>query len=404
MDFENAIATADDTESICEGETLATWEHEDLAQVRIKVIRAHSDAVNSCEYADNDTRIITGSSDRTVKLFNSEDGQCLRTYNTGHSDIITEARACADLSKVITSSWDKGVRVLDLATGQKLWTGRHEGMVMCCKFSRDGKLAASGSDLDNTLKLWDTNSGQLIHSISDLHSSTITSVLFAPDDDKVITTSMDKTTQFYDLKTKKTTIKLGGHINVVSSCDITKDERKFATTSWDKNVCIWDIATGSYRSKGPSKLSASHEGSISSCKFSADGLMLVTGSYDQTIVVWDVENQMQKVKLQGHSAWVEDVAFSQDQKWLMSCARDNTVRLWNIEDSDKIPVVLEKKRAIGIKIIKCDKCGKPFSMAQLEDYKDVTACVFCRVHTAEKTMSSITGYMSEKSNLTGSEA
>ena len=38
-----------------------------------------------------------------------------------------------------------------------------------------------------------------------------------------------------------------GHINVVSSCDITKDERKFATTSWDKNICIWDIATGSYR-------------------------------------------------------------------------------------------------------------------------------------------------------------
>ena len=44
---------------------------------------------------------------------------------------------------------------------------------------------------------------------ADLHSSTITSVLFAPDDDKVITTSMDRTTQFYDLKTKKSTIKLG---------------------------------------------------------------------------------------------------------------------------------------------------------------------------------------------------
>lgn len=41
-------------------------------------------------------------------------------------------------------------------------------------------------------------------------------------------------------------------------------------------------------------------------------------------------------------------------KNLFSCVvfQDNTVRLWNIEDSDKIPVVLEKKRAIGIKIIK----------------------------------------------------
>ena len=62
-----------------------------------------------------------------------------------------------------------------------------------------------------------------------------------------------------------------GHINIVSNCDITRDERKFATSSWDKNICVWDIATGTYRSKGPTKLCAGHEGSISCCKFSSDG-------------------------------------------------------------------------------------------------------------------------------------
>ena len=32
--------------------------------------------------------------------------------------------------------------------------------------------------------------------------------------------------------------------------------------------------------------------------------------------------------------------------------QDGTVRLWNIEDSDKIPIVLEKRRAIGLKMAK----------------------------------------------------
>ena len=32
--------------------------------------------------------------------------------------------------------------------------------------------------------------------------------------------------------------------------------------------------------------------------------------------------------------------------------QDKTVRLWNIEESDKIPVVLEHRRAIGLKISK----------------------------------------------------
>jgi WD40 repeat protein len=67
--------------------------------VRIKVIKAHNAAVNSCEFFDDDEKILTGSSDRTVKLFNTEDGVCLKTYNTKHTDIITEARGCTEGSK-----------------------------------------------------------------------------------------------------------------------------------------------------------------------------------------------------------------------------------------------------------------------------------------------------------------
>jgi len=44
--------------------------------------------------------------------------------------------------------------------------------------------------------------------ITDLHSSTISSCVFAPDDDKIMTTSMDKSTKFYDLRMKRVTITL----------------------------------------------------------------------------------------------------------------------------------------------------------------------------------------------------
>ncbi|KAL4235037.1 WD repeat-containing protein 88 [Mactra antiquata] len=382
----DAIATAEDTESSYDPTPKASWEHEELAQVKIKVIRAHNDSVNSCEYFDNDQKILTGSSDRTVKLFDIEEGVCTKTYHTRHSDIVTEARGTPDRSKFFTSSCDKSVQMFDSEIGKILWSGNHNGMVMTCKVSSDGKLAASGSDLDYCLKVWDVHTGEVIHNIPDHHDSTITSVIFAPDNDKIMTTSMDRTTKFFDLKTKKTTIHLQGHINVVSGCDITRDERKFVTGGWDKNVCVWDIATGTYRSKGPVKLNGAHEGSVSCVKFSPDGLMLVSGSYDQTICVWDVENEIQKIKLQGHTGWVEDVCFSQDQAWLMSCARDCSVRLWNIEDSDKIPIVLEKKKAVGVKITKCEKCGKPFSMANSEDYRELTHCVFCRVHSSTTFM------------------
>jgi hypothetical protein len=55
-------------------------------------------------------------------------------------------------------------------------------------------------------------------------------------------------------------------------------------------------------------------------------------------------------QISGH-AWLELLVCNQCDVQFVKF-QDCTVRLWNIEDSDKIPIVLEKKKAIGVKITK----------------------------------------------------
>jgi WD40 repeat protein len=50
---------------------------------------------------------------------------------------------------------------------------------------------------------------KIIISFSDLHKNTITSCKFLPKYDRIVTTSMDKTSKFYDLISNKTTLSLG---------------------------------------------------------------------------------------------------------------------------------------------------------------------------------------------------
>ncbi|KAK7475528.1 hypothetical protein BaRGS_00033217 [Batillaria attramentaria] len=363
----------------------AKWEHEDLAHVRIKVFRDHTESVNRCRFFAEDTRLLSASEDCSIKIWDRENGTVLRTLDNAHKENAADVSCSEEGDKMVSCGWDHVVHSWDVETGQPIWSNTTEDIITCCHLSHDGRLACIGTDLNRDLMVYDLVAGELVNTMKEYHNSTLTTCMFSPMDDRIITTSYDMTAKFFDLRSNTCTITLDGHANVVTCGSITKDERKFATSSWDKSVCIWDISTGMYRSRGPTLLKGSHEGSISSCHLSSDGLMLVSGSYDRSIVVLDVEHNIQKLKLQGHSSWVNDVRISGDQNWLLSCSKDMTVRLWNIEDADRIPVVVEARKAGGLKVIKCSSCEKPFSMSETAAFQDKTICVFCRMKSPEQT-------------------
>ena len=82
METESAIATADDIESVCESEPLATWEHEELAQVKI---------------ANRKDHLPTATSNRTW-LFVSEFLAYATCMPVSWSMLIILANCCSDVS------------------------------------------------------------------------------------------------------------------------------------------------------------------------------------------------------------------------------------------------------------------------------------------------------------------
>jgi len=366
----------------------AEWVHENSAEIRIKVIRGHTKAITSCQLIDNDQKIFTCADDNTARIWDFNSGEELQRFQLGHGDHVVFGRVTNDNKKFITCSWDKMLKFWDVETGKLLWENKHQSMVTACGISGgDSDFAISASELDYKVHIWDTATGKLIHEISDIHSNTITCCKFTPKDDRIMTTSMDKTTKFFDMISRKNTLTLSGHSNVISSCSFTPDERNFATASWDRTVQIWDIATGMYRKNGPIKLEKGHEGSISCCEMSADGSMCVSGGYDLRLVLWDVNFAKPKLTLRGHSDWITDTAITSDNCWVLSVSKDKEIRLWDIENCESIKVVAEQNFILGKKIVNCTKCLRAFSMAKMHtapfksSKKDTPVfCVFCRMH------------------------
>ncbi|CAF2130374.1 unnamed protein product [Rotaria magnacalcarata] len=325
----------------------AEWVHEKSAQVKIKSYHGHTKPIKTCQLIENQNWILTGSNDNTARLWNFDNGKEIHKYELNHDMAsISGVRINHDHTRLYSSSWDKTIHCFDIETGKQIWKGVQDHMITSCHISHDGNSLCSGSDLDGIVTIWDSKNGLIKTCIHDLHESTITSCQFNVTDNRLVSTSSDKTTKVFDLISHRHTITLRDHKSVVSNCTFNQCEHLYATCSWDRTVLLYDIATGRFRHEGPLALPKLHQGSISTCHMSIDGKILVTGGYDLKIIIWDLENMAYKLVLNGHRDYINDVCLTSDNKWIISVSNDCDIRLWDITNCDEIKQAIEKRKKL----------------------------------------------------------
>ena len=78
--------------------------------VCLKTLEGHSYGVSSVAYSPDGTKIISGSTDKTIKIWNANTGECLQTLE-GHLDIILSVAYSPDGTKIISGSSDKTIKI-----------------------------------------------------------------------------------------------------------------------------------------------------------------------------------------------------------------------------------------------------------------------------------------------------
>ena len=82
-------------------------------------IIGHSDRVFCCSYSPDGKKIATTSEDKTVKLYDSISGNCLKTLE-GHSNSVNSCSYSPDGRNIATASSDRKVKIWDTKTGNCL--------------------------------------------------------------------------------------------------------------------------------------------------------------------------------------------------------------------------------------------------------------------------------------------
>lgn len=172
-----------------------------------------------------------------------------------------------DGKRLVTGSDNRTLKLWDVATGQELFTLKgHTLGILSVASSPDGKRLATASN-DRTVKLWDVATGQELFTLK-CHTSEVVSVAFSPDAKRLATESFDETVKLWDLPTKREITTLKGQ----SWLAFSPDGKKLVTqSSADRSLKLWDAATSQelLTFKG-------HAGGVSSVAFSPDGKRLAT--------------------------------------------------------------------------------------------------------------------------------
>src|ERR1700716_2600415 len=99
---------------------LARWTTARLSLALERTLTGHTGMLNSVAVTPDGTRIVSGSWDRTIRVWDLATGAPLGEALTGHTHRVSSVAVTPDGTRIVSGSYDGTVRVWDLATGERL--------------------------------------------------------------------------------------------------------------------------------------------------------------------------------------------------------------------------------------------------------------------------------------------
>lgn len=306
------------------------------ANVRPRELVGHDDHVVTCLQFDGN-RIVSGSDDNTLKVWDAESGFCSATL-TGHTGGVWCLEMKDDL--IVSGSTDRTLKVWRADTGECIETlYGHASTVRC--MAMFGNEVVSGSR-DNTLRLWDITTFEC-KTVLIGHLAAVRCVCF--DGKKVVSGSYDNTVKIWDpLKPSgsKLLFTLQGHQQRVYSLQF--DGTHVVSGSLDTNIMVWDANTGLML-----HTLTGHQSLTSGMELRDN--TLVSGNADSTVKIWDIATGYLIRTLEGkfkHESAVTSLQYN--GRFIITSSDDGTVKLWSAETGRQIRdlVSLDSRRNGGV--------------------------------------------------------
>jgi len=292
----------------------------------IQTFRGHSDSVESIALSSNGNKVLSGSHDNTMKLWNVETGELENTFQEHTDFVMSVAFSSSDGTDVLSGSADGTLK--RWRNGKDTAISPLEepiGLVYSVAFSPDGNYVLTSGSRHNEAKFWNIKTGSG-SGTSPTHESWIYLVAFSPDGKKALSASDDGVIMVWDFEKNDQIDGFFQNTGHVWSVAFSPKNDKLLYGDDSGVIKVMDVST----KKEISTLKG-HTGRVYSLAVSNDGNKVLSGGHDGTIKLWNMNTGKETKSFQGHNDIVSSILFSHDGSRALSGSYDNTVKLWAIE-------------------------------------------------------------------------
>jgi WD40 repeat protein len=291
-------------------------------------LNGHAAPVTSVAYSPNGKMILSGSSDRTIKVWDATSAQLLRTFS-GDYGAVSAVAFLPDGHRVASASLNGAIIIWSVDSGQPIrslksdanYSWESSPAVRSIAVSPDGARVASGA-ADSTVTIWNDGNGGVLQ-VFRSHDQDIESVAFAPDGRMLLAGAKDGTILVWDTLAGQLSRTLAGHKGQILAVAVSADGKRLAAAGGGNAVLVWNAANGELINTLTSGSSV-----VSAIAFAPDNRRLAVGGNDSRVELMDADGGQVLRALSGHSGPVRTLAFSADGSRLASGSDDNTIDVW----------------------------------------------------------------------------